>query len=196
MARVFVPLLLALVAAGCNRPTRQRAKAPPPGAQTANETIRRPAKLTSIEVTDGAGLTQDLRISCVTCHSLRETKPLPVAQPADAAPLKTFHVGLRLSHGELGCASCHAEGKLPKLHLATGEPLQMTEAMTLCGQCHGPQLRDYKHGAHGGMTGHWDLSRGGRTRNHCVDCHDPHTPKFVGGRPVLPPRDRGTGDRS
>jgi formate-dependent nitrite reductase cytochrome c552 subunit len=64
------------------------------------------------------------------------------------------------------------------------------EAMRLCAQCHGPQYRDYKRGSHGGMTGHWDLSRGERTRNNCVDCHDPHAPAYPGTTPVLPPRDR------
>lgn len=62
--------------------------------------------------------------------------------------------------------------------------------VSLCGQCHGPQLRDYRRAAHGGATGYWDLSRGPRTRNLCITCHDPHTPAYVGGLPVLPPRDR------
>ena len=66
----------------------------------------------------------------------------------------------------------------------------MREALTLCSQCHGPQRRDYDHGAHGGMTGYWDRSRGGRQRNHCVDCHDPHQPAYVGGLPVPAARDR------
>lgn len=66
----------------------------------------------------------------------------------------------------------------------------MTEAITLCSQCHGPQRTSFDRGVHGGMTGHWDLSRGPRERNNCVDCHDPHAPKFVGGAPVHLPRDR------
>jgi formate-dependent nitrite reductase cytochrome c552 subunit len=66
----------------------------------------------------------------------------------------------------------------------------MRDAMQLCAQCHGPQFRDYTHGSHGGMQGHWDLSRGPRLRNHCVDCHDPHTPQFQPSNPVLPPADR------
>ena len=73
-------------------------------------------------------------------------------------------------------------------YVATGEPLPMTEVVTLCAQCHGPQYRDFKAGAHGGMTGYWDLSRGDRTRNNCVSCHDPHSPKYAGGHPVMPPR--------
>jgi hypothetical protein len=62
--------------------------------------------------------------------------------------------------------------------------------MTLCAQCHGPQFRDYQHGAHGGMSGFWDLSKGGRTRNNCIDCHDPHAPKYPTVTPARGPNDR------
>ena len=74
--------------------------------------------------------------------------------------------------------------------LADGQAVPYTEVMTLCGQCHGPQTRDYAHGAHGGMNGYWDLRKGGRTRNTCINCHDPHAPAFPLVMPVLPPRDR------
>jgi formate-dependent nitrite reductase cytochrome c552 subunit len=63
--------------------------------------------------------------------------------------------------------------------------------MQLCAQCHGPQYRDYRHGAHGGMAGHWDLAKGGRVRNNCIDCHDPHSPKYPTVRPAGGPLDRG-----
>jgi hypothetical protein len=189
-ARLFLPLLLAsAVAAACNRPTRERTFAPAPGPATHVVTVETPAQLTSVPLLAGS---QDLRVACGTCHFLRPDAPLP----ANPARLTQFHVGLVVQHGELACASCHVEGKGTDLHLATGERLPMTEAMTLCGQCHGPQLRDYRKGAHGGMSGHWDLSRGPRTRKHCVDCHDPHSPAYVGGQPVFPPRDRGPGEDS
>jgi len=128
-----------------------------------------------------------LRFACVPGHPLRAGAPLR-ASPAE---LDEFHVGLEVRHGELTCASCHSEGQVPRLHLATGATLALRDTIQLCAQCHGPQWRDYQHGAHGGMSGHWDLSRGPRARNHCIDCHDPHAPKYVGGDPVLPPRDRG-----
>jgi hypothetical protein len=66
----------------------------------------------------------------------------------------------------------------------------VTDAMTLCAQCHGPQFRDYQNGSHGGMNGHWDLSRGPRLRNHCVDCHDPHVPQVLPVHPAPGPKDR------
>lgn len=40
------------------------------------------------------------------------------------------------------------------------------------------------------MRGHWDQSRGPRSRNHCVSCHDPHGPAFGSFQPMPPPRDR------
>ncbi len=67
----------------------------------------------------------------------------------------------------------------------------MNEALELCSQCHGPQRTSYDHNAHGGLNGYWDLSRGPRIKNHCVDCHDPHLPAIQQVVPVLPPIDRG-----
>ncbi|WP_331106835.1 hypothetical protein [Archangium sp.] len=181
MRPALVSALLALGGCGKDQPARFQ---PPPGAPTGRETIHQPAKLTSVESDQKDALGRPLRVSCESCHSLRETKPMP-SRPEE---LTEFHQGLQFRHGELACTSCHQAREPRTLHLATGEPLPMTEALTLCAQCHGPQHRDFKAGAHGGMTGHWDLSRGDRTRNNCVSCHDPHTPKYAGGHPVMPPR--------
>lgn len=95
-----------------------------------------------------------------------------------------------LSHGELTCAACHDATDRAALHLADGRTIALLDAMTLCAQCHGPQKRDYDHGAHGGMRGHWDLARGPRERNHCVACHEPHAPAFGRFSPAPGPRDR------
>ena len=109
-------------------------------------------------------------VSCVTCHSARGPRPLP----KQASELKEFHVGMKFQHGKLECGSCHDDSAPHRLlHLASGEKVEMPQAMRLCAQCHGPQKRDYDHGAHGGMNGYWDRSRGERVRNNCVDCHDP-----------------------
>ena len=124
--------------------------------------------------------------SCVSCHAT--TTPNREARRAE--DLKKFHQGLKYAHGELSCLSCHNPGNYETLRLADGRTLDFTESMTLCSQCHGPQRRDYDMGLHGGMNGHWDLRRGGRTRNTCINCHDPHAPAFPLVMPVLPPRDR------
>lgn len=128
-----------------------------------------------------------MRAECVGCHTARRPERLPVA----ASDLRDFHQGMTFQHGELVCGSCHVVGPQDSLRKADGALIPMRDAMSLCAQCHGPQFRDYTHGSHGGMQGHWDLSRGPRLRNHCVDCHDPHVPRYQPSTPVLPPADRG-----
>jgi formate-dependent nitrite reductase cytochrome c552 subunit len=179
-------LLLLPFAAGCAERDRPRSLQPPPREAHFAVTIDEPSKLTSIETHETDATGRPLRASCVTCHSVRGPSPLP----AQASALQLFHKGLTVAHGALSCASCHDPEHPQSLHLADGTSMGTISVMRLCSQCHGPQRRDYDHGAHGGMSGYWDLSRGPRTRNNCVDCHDPHAPKYVGASPVLPPRDR------
>lgn len=156
------------------------------GAPAGTTSIHVPEKLESIETgqLDPSGKPQ--RIACVTCHTVRTPEKLPES-PGE---LVRFHQGLVFKHGTLRCASCHLVGPQDSLRLADGSKIPNRDAMLLCGQCHGPQLRDYQHGAHGGMNGYWDLGKGNRVRNHCVDCHDPHFPRFLPTNPVLRPADR------
>lgn len=179
-------VLVAFALAACSSDPA-RPMAPAPGEKTGEVVIHRPARLTGIATGAVDALGRPVRVACVTCHSLRR----PAALPTSTAALDEFHQGLVFAHGPLNCASCHVLGDQSTLHLADGSEIAMTEAILLCRQCHGPQARDYDHGAHGGMQGHWDLSVGGRTRNHCIDCHDAHAPAFQPSQPVLPPRDRG-----
>lgn len=125
-------------------------------------------------------------IACSTCHSMR----MPNVQTRSADALDEFHQGLIYNHGSLTCLSCHNPGNYDTLRLADQSEVQFTDVMTLCAQCHGTQFRDYQHGAHGGMEGYWDLSKGPRTRNNCIDCHDPHAPAFPMMMPTFKPKDR------
>lgn len=126
-------------------------------------------------------------IACVTCHTARPANPANRA----AADLNEFHRGLHYSHGQLACVACHNSGDgYATLHLADGRAVDYADTMTLCAQCHGIQFRDYQNGSHGGMTGYWDLTRGPRQRNHCLDCHDPHAPQYPRVQPAAKPRDR------
>ena len=137
-----------------------------------------------VDLADARGVR--LGVPCATCHGDNAEGPWV---ERDDAP-QDFHGNVALEHGTLSCDSCHQSDDRTKLHLADGELLDITDAMTLCAQCHGVQYRDYTHGSHGGMTGHWDLQRGGRDRNNCVDCHFPHSPAYEQVMPVHPPRDR------
>jgi hypothetical protein len=103
-----------------------------------------------------------------------------------------FHQDLHYAHGGLSCLSCHDAGNYDSLRRADGRLIAFPQAaQQLCTQCHGTQARDYERGAHGGMRGYWDLSRGERTRNSCIDCHDPHAPGYPAVSPVFPPQDPG-----
>ncbi|WP_339909455.1 cytochrome c3 family protein [Symmachiella dynata] len=104
-----------------------------------------------------------------------------------------FHGGMAFSHGAVSCLSCHNDQDYDALKLADGRRVEFTEVMTLCAQCHGPQMIAYQHGAHGGMTGHWDLTRGPQVKNNCIDCHNPHSPQFPKMQPTFKPRDRFLG---
>ncbi|MEZ4270546.1 MAG: hypothetical protein R3C68_03650 [Myxococcota bacterium] len=125
-------------------------------------------------------------IGCATCHQ-------PGSAPAlakRAGTPKEFHPRSMLRHGKLACTSCHAPDNPGELHLADTTPVAMADSMQLCAQCHGPQKRNYDHGAHGGMRGYWDTARGPRERNHCVACHSAHAPRYPAVLPVKGPRDR------
>lgn len=128
-------------------------------------------------------------ISCDTCHAPGVDG---TALADSAGPPEDMHGSVEVVHGALSCGACHDADDRTSLHLADGTRLAMAQAMDLCAQCHGPQHRDYSRGSHGGMTGSWDLRRGDRVRNHCLDCHGAHDPRFPELMPVLPPQDRGT----
>ena len=68
------------------------------------------------------------------------------------------------------------------LHLTSGAPVPFTESYRLCGQCHGDKLRDWRVGVHGKRVGRWD---GEKTYFLCVNCHNPHTPRFKGVEEVV-----------
>lgn len=130
---------------------------------------------------------QPVSLQCAACHGVRAANPA-TSQSTD---LDEFHQGIKFAHGQLTCISCHnANDNYSSLRLADGRSVPFSDSMTLCAQCHGTQYRDYQHGSHGGMTGHWDLARGGRERNHCLHCHDAHAPKYPTFTPVAAPRDR------
>ncbi len=72
-----------------------------------------------------------------------------------------------------------------KLKLADGEIIDFTESYRLCGQCHGNIYRDWKAGIHGKRVG--SFKGGKRTYFLCVNCHNPHDPKFKPLKPEPPP---------
>jgi hypothetical protein len=124
-------------------------------------------------------------VACSTCHSV-----LPPNLENSAHELDQFHQGLQFNHGGLSCYACHHSENHDSLRLADGSSIAYPDVMTLCSQCHASQVTSYAHGAHGGMTGFWDLSRGPQSKNNCIDCHDPHSPGYPRMTVDFKPRDR------
>jgi hypothetical protein len=195
----FVVLILALVCAiiahllvgsGSNPPTvkedavaARKADSTNPG----NVRIRKPAGPPRVNtgLLDPHG--QPVSIACNTCHGNWTAN----SEARVGQRLERFHQHLHGNHGSLACVACHnSNDGYTTLRLADGKAVAFPEVMQLCAQCHGPQYRDYQHGSHGGMTGYWDLSRGSRERNNCVDCHNPHTPRYPVVQPAKGPNDR------
>lgn len=191
---VVVSLMTGTIACSgrhAQRPTDKRerwlaAKDPPP-AQRYGTVVRLPA--------DDLGLTtgrlgrdgKPERVRCGTCHTLERVQAKARDRKA-RQQAGSVHQRIRLAHAKLTCRSCHQSPLFERFKLTNGQQIVYAQVMQLCGQCHGRQHKDYQHGAHGGMNGYWDLSRGPRTRNHCIVCHDPHRPAIT---KVLPaPRAR------
>ncbi len=116
---------------------------------------------------------------CTRCH---ETLPDNFVK----RKLVKEHTNIVLDHGprEKWCFSCHIQKHRAKLRLASGATVRFDESYKLCGQCHGPKLRDWRVGVHGKRTGSWN---GEKQYLLCAHCHDPHSPRFKPLKPKPPP---------
>jgi hypothetical protein len=116
---------------------------------------------------------------CSECHNELEPNP-------QRRVLEDAHDDIVFKHDEKNrwCLSCHDLKNRDKLHLADGRLLDFTESFKLCGQCHGPKLRDWKAGVHGRRTGSWN---GQKKYLLCAHCHNPHSPKFKTLKPEPAP---------
>ena len=169
--------------------------APPPA--TGDVASAAPASLHPVEVhrpyatlgmntgrTDVLGRPE--RAPCGSCHHLVG----PKAENEYALELREFHAGIALQHGDNTCRTCHAGPDFERFKLATGRTVDYAGVARLCAQCHAGQWKDYQHGAHGGMSGHWDRRVGPQMRNHCLDCHNAHAPAIPRFVPAPRPRAR------
>jgi hypothetical protein len=148
--------------------------------------IRKPSGPPKVKLAQADPQQRPAEVACSTCHSIRT----PNYDNRSSAALDEFHQGLEFSHGQLACYACHNPTNADTLRLADGSTLEFTEVMSLCSQCHSKQAESFAHGAHGGMTGFWDLTRGPQTKNACIDCHDPHSPKYPQMIVTFKPKDR------
>ncbi|MFC1670949.1 hypothetical protein ACFL20_11200 [Spirochaetota bacterium] len=96
------------------------------------------------------------------------------------------HKNIRLKHSERRrwCIDCHHLYKRNYLKLANNERVPFGKSHRLCGQCHGPNYRDWKDGLHGKRTGMWN---GDKKHFQCTYCHNPHNPRFKEMKPMKRP---------
>ena len=120
---------------------------------------------------------------CSECHADLETNPV-------RRELEEMHDDIEFKHDEENrwCLDCHDADNRDMLHSAGGELIDYKESYKLCGQCHGPKLRDWQAGIHGRRTGQWN---GQKQYLLCAHCHDPHSPKYKSMKPEPPPKKPG-----
>lgn len=116
---------------------------------------------------------------CSECHADLTSNPR-------RRELEDAHDDIVLEHDSKNrwCLDCHDAKNRDKLHLADGRLVDFNESYVLCGQCHGPKLRDWRNGIHGRRTGKWN---GQKKYLLCAHCHNPHTPKFKKVKPEPAP---------
>jgi len=121
---------------------------------------------------------------CRACHGPEKDFPVNFKRREDLL----VHTNIRLNHGgvRVWCLDCHDPGNRNYLlPLSDGNPIEFEQSYRLCGKCHGTKFRDWRNGIHGRRTGYWN---GPKEYYLCVQCHDPHSPKFNPLAPLPPPK--------
>lgn len=120
--------------------------------------------------------------NCMECHTLlgarwRYDRPL------------NEHQGITLEHGNNRfCLNCHHPANRNAFADYDGAEIAQTHVVELCAKCHGTIYRDWQAGVHGRQNGYWRAQDGARTNLRCIECHDPHRPKFSEMKPLAPLR--------
>ena len=127
---------------------------------------------------------------CYACHEKGKPPPLRFDTNQNLVIPKE-HANVVMGHGSHGrnnnCFNCHNETNLELLQTRDGRPVKFSDSPQLCGSCHGPTYRDWEAGAHGRINGYWNRNLGDSNRKDCVNCHDPHSPRFPGREPAPGP---------
>jgi hypothetical protein len=127
---------------------------------------------------------------CYACHEEGKKQELKYDDKKQLV-IPDEHSDIVMGHGTHGrnnnCFNCHNDENLLRLQSRDGQDLKFEESTQLCGSCHGPTHRDWEAGSHGRTSGYWDRSLGSFKKQDCVNCHNPHSPKFPGREPAPPP---------
>ena len=127
---------------------------------------------------------------CYACHE-KSKPPTLVFDAKHNLVIPEVHSNIIMGHGSHNrnnlCYNCHDEANLTLLQTRDGRELKFSDSTPLCGSCHGPTFRDWEAGVHGRTSGHWNRTLGPFDRKDCVNCHNPHSPKFPGRKPAPGP---------
>lgn len=83
------------------------------------------------------------------------------------------------------CFLCHSYNDADQLNLLDGKKIHYNDVTILCGQCHGLRKKEWEEGFHGFQRGKWN---GPKERFSCIECHEPHHPKFPLMKAFPPPK--------
>jgi hypothetical protein len=120
--------------------------------------------------------------NCMQCHKL-----LPAKWHHDRPMVE--HENIHLDHGaNRFCLNCHHATNRNAFADYDGSEIAEQDVVQLCAKCHGPIYRDWKAGVHGRRNGFWSKEKGVQTQLRCIQCHDPHQPKFQAMKPMAPLR--------
>ena len=135
---------------------------------------------------------------CYACHEKGKPPPLRFDTNQNLVIPKE-HSDIVMHHGSHernnNCFNCHNETNLELLQTRDKRELKLSDSAPLCGSCHGPTYRDWEAGIHGRTGGYWNRSLGEFDRKLCVNCHNPHSPKFPGRKPAPGPHPLRRGDQ-
>jgi hypothetical protein len=119
---------------------------------------------------------------CTECH-------FSIQPPPRQNPLQPEHGNIVLNHGlNTNCLNCHNARNRDVYVDHEGNEIPADQPARLCSKCHGPTYREWEAGIHGRQNGYWDKTKGERTKLFCVQCHDPHNPKFKPMKPLPAPQ--------
>lgn len=121
--------------------------------------------------------------NCMECHKL-----FPARWHYDNRPFNE-HKDVKLQHGENRfCLNCHHPANRNSFVDYDGAEIAQADVVKLCAKCHGTIYRDWEAGVHGRQNGFWKADLGDKTKLRCIQCHDPHSPKFKAMKPLAPLR--------
>lgn len=118
---------------------------------------------------------------CTMCHEVFD-------EAGHDSALEGEHSDVTFDHGRnVRCLNCHNPNN-PDAYIGWGEvEISSDQPTELCSKCHGPHYTEWSLGVHGRLNYYWDPRMGEQVRRDCIQCHNPHKPKFDLMKPAPPP---------